>query len=110
MSRVFPKPIQELPEAELPFKGAKAFLSQSENHQILFMEFEEDVELPEHHHGSQWGIVLEGQIDLCIGGMQGSYLKGDTYFIPDGVRHSGKIHAGYADMTYFGQKDRYKAK
>ena len=106
----FPKPILDLPEADIPIKGVKAYLSQAENHQIIFMEFSEDVDLPEHEHESQWGIVLEGKIDLIVDGLQHTYSKGDRYFIPKGVKHSGKIFAGYADMTYFNQKDRYKTR
>ena len=74
------------------------------------MEFAEDVELTEHSHESQWGIVLEGRIDLVIDGVKNTYTKGDRYFIPKGVKHSGKIYAGYSDITYFDQKDRYKEK
>jgi quercetin dioxygenase-like cupin family protein len=110
LSKNFPNPVLNLPEADIPIKGVKAYLSQAENHQIIFMEFSEDVDLPEHSHESQWGIVLEGKIDLVINGIRHSYSKGDRYFIPKGVRHSGKIYGGYADMTYFDQKDRYGIK
>lgn len=106
----FPKPILNLPEADIPIEGVKAYLSQAENHQIIFMEFSEDVDLPEHTHENQWGIVLEGRIDLSVNGVCHSYTKGDRYFIPKGVPHSGKIFAGYADMTYFDQKGRYGIK
>ncbi len=108
--KLFPEPIRNLPEADIPIKGVKAYLSQAENHQIIFMEFSEDADLPEHEHESQWGIVLEGKIELVIDGEKRLYVKGDRYFIPKGVRHSGKIFAGYADMTYFAQKDRYDTK
>ena len=110
MSKIFPEPIMSLPEADIPLKGITAYLSQGENHQIIFMEFAEDVELTEHSHRSQWGIVLEGRIDLVIDGVKNTYTKGDRYFIPKGVKHSGKIYAGYSDITYFDQKDRYKEK
>jgi quercetin dioxygenase-like cupin family protein len=80
MSEIFPEPIRNLPLADVPLDGLKAYLSQAEEHQILFMQFSEDVELPEHSHDSQWGVVLEGKIDFTI----------------DGV--------------FFNQKDRYKAK
>lgn len=106
----FPNPILKLPEADIPINGIKAYLSQGEGHQILFMEFQEDVNLPEHSHESQWGLVLEGQIDLIINGEKRTYSKGESYFIPSGVRHSGKIYAGYADITFFNQSDRYKKK
>lgn len=110
MSKVFPDPIVNLPEADIPLKGLKAYLSQSDTHQILFMEFEKDVELQEHSHGAQVGIVLEGRIDLVIEGKRKTYTRGDRYYIPEGVPHSGKIYAGYADITFFDEPDRYSCK
>ena len=110
MNNLFPEPIKNLPEADIPLDGISAYLSQSENHQIIFMKFSKEVDLPEHSHESRWGIVLEGKIDLIIGGKKNTYIKGDRYFIPKDVKHSGKIYAGYADMTFFNQKDRYKIK
>ncbi|PKN32511.1 MAG: cupin domain-containing protein [Deltaproteobacteria bacterium HGW-Deltaproteobacteria-19] len=90
--------------------GINAYLSQSDTHQIIFMEFEKDVDLPEHSHAAQVGIVLEGRIDLVIGGRKATYSKGDRYYIPKGVLHSGKIYSGYADITFFDQPDRYSRK
>ena len=107
---IFPKPIRNLPEADIPLEGIKAYLSQSDTHQIIFMEFEKDVDLSEHSHAAQIGIVLEGQIDLTIDGKKKTYTKGDRYYIPDGVLHSGKIYAGYADITFFDEPDRYSMK
>lgn len=107
---IFPEPILNLPEADIPLKGIKAYLSQGPNHQVFFMEFREDTDLPEHSHESQWGVVLEGKIELVIDGVKNTYQKGDRYFIPRGVKHYGKIYAGYADITYFDQKDRYRVK
>lgn len=110
MKSVFPPAIQKLPQADVPLRGITAFLSQSETHQILFMTFEEDVELPEHSHECQWGVVLEGEIELTIGDKTARYRKGDRYEIPKGVKHSGHIHAGFAAMDFFDQPDRYRAK
>lgn len=110
MPDIFPEPIRNLPEADIPVSGIKAYLSQSESHQIIFMEFTEDVELPEHSHESQWAVVLEGKLDLTIDGVEHTYSKGERYFIPEGVKHSAKIYAGYADITFFNQPDRYQIK
>lgn len=110
MHPLFPPPIQKLPQADIPLKGLTAYLSQSADHQILFMEFTEDVDLPEHSHAGQLGIVLEGRIDLVIAGVPHTFRKGDRYYIPEGTLHSGRIHAGYADITFFDQKDRYQPK
>ncbi|MGD1047447.1 MAG: cupin domain-containing protein [Candidatus Krumholzibacteriaceae bacterium] len=74
------------------------------------MEFSEDVTVPEHSHESQWAVVLEGRIDLVIDGRERTLVKGDQYFVPRGVKHSARIHAGYADVTFFNQKDRYRRK
>jgi quercetin dioxygenase-like cupin family protein len=108
MPEVFPEPIRSLPQADVPLRGAKAYLSQSENHQIVFWRFDEDVEVPEHSHESQWGVVLEGKIDLVIEGVKRTYTKGDRVFIPKGAKHSAKIYAGYADISFFNERDRYK--
>jgi len=110
MRDVFPEPITSLPEADIPFSSVRAYLSQAETHQIIFMEFSEDAEVPEHFHESQWGIVLEGQIELTIDGVKRLYSKGDRYFILKGVKHSARVFAGYTDITFFNQADRYKVK
>jgi len=110
MSKNFPGPIVNLGEAGSSFEDATAYLSQGDNHQILFMEFDKDIDLPEHTHGSQWAVVLEGKIELVIDGIKNVYQKGDRYFIPSGVKHSGRIYAGYSDITFFGERNRYSRK
>jgi quercetin dioxygenase-like cupin family protein len=109
-NKIFPKPITDLPEADVPINGIKAYLSQGLNHQIVFMEFSEDVDVPEHFHESQWGIVLEGKIDLIIDGIINTYVKGDRFCIDRNIKHSARIYAGYASMEFFNQVDRYKEK
>ena len=108
MNSIFPEPVAELPLADIPLDGVEARLSQGEDHQILFMTFSEDVDLPEHSHEAQWGLVLEGEIELTIDGRKSTFVKGDRYYIPAGVVHSGKVFSGYADVTFFNEKDRYK--
>lgn len=110
MKTIFATPIQQLQEADIPIDGVKAYLSQSDSHQILFMSFEKDVDLPEHAHAAQIGFVLEGRIELVINGERNTFTKGDRYYIPAGIPHSGKIHAGYADITFFDEPDRYGKK
>lgn len=108
MAEVFPEGIRSLPRAAIPLKGVNAYLSQSDSHQVIFMKFDEEVELTEHSHESQWAVVVEGKIDMIIDGVDHTFQKGDSYYIPRGVKHSGKIYAGYADVTFFNQKDRYE--
>ncbi|MFX0204010.1 MAG: cupin domain-containing protein [Candidatus Hodarchaeota archaeon] len=71
------------------------------------MRFDKDVSVPEHSHAAQWGVVLDGEGELTIDGKLHKLKKGDTYYIPKGVTHSGKLKAGVKDVTVFDQKDRY---
>ena len=105
---IFSENIYKLPKADIPITGLEAYLSQGDEHQILFMEFQKDVEIPEHYHESQWGVVLEGKIELTVNGISQCYYKGDRYFIPNDILHSAKIYAGFTDITFFNQKDRYR--
>ena len=104
----FPDLIRRLPRADIPVEGLKAHLLQGEDRQVLFMVFHADAQVPPHAHASQWGTVLDGRIDLTIGAVRKTYGKGDSYFIPAGVEHSAVIYAGYADVTVFEDRDRYK--
>ena len=110
MDSIFPEPILKLPEADIPFKGIKAYLSQGEKHQIIFMEFEKDTDIPEHSHDSQWEIVLDGKVDYWEDGVKYTYKKGDRFFVPKDKKHSAKVYAGYASIAFFNQIDRYKKK
>jgi quercetin dioxygenase-like cupin family protein len=110
MAEVFPESVRNLPQADIPLPGLHAWLLQGENHQVLFMQFDEDAEIPTHTHESQWSTVLQGRIDLVAQGGARTYRQGDTYVVPRGVPHSARIHAGYADITVFDEKSRYKVK
>jgi quercetin dioxygenase-like cupin family protein len=110
MSSPFPAPILALPEADVPVKGVKAYLSQGDGHQVIYMHFSEDVDLAEHSHRAQWGIIVDGKVDLEIGGVMRTYRRGDNYFVPDGVKHHGHIYAGLVVVEYFDQADRYRRK
>ena len=110
MENIFPSPIRNLPEANIPIDGIKAYLSQAADHQLIFMQFAKDAELPEHSHAAQVGFVLSGKIELIIDGAKNEYSKGEIYYIPENVKHSGKIYAGYADITFFNETGRYKKK
>jgi len=110
MSQVFPESVAKLPEADIPVPGLKAFLSQGLDHQILFMEFQNDVEIPAHSHAAQWTVVLQGRMELEVEGVVQVCRKGDRILIPADARHSAHVHAGYADISLFDQPDRYKVK
>jgi quercetin dioxygenase-like cupin family protein len=109
-SKFPPAIITSHPSADIPFEGVKSHLIQAGEQQFIFMEFEKDVEVPEHSHEAQWAVVLDGEIEMTIGGVKTVFKKGDTYFVEKGVKHSAKIKKGYIDLTLFNQPDRYKVK
>jgi quercetin dioxygenase-like cupin family protein len=106
----FPEFVRELPTADIPIDGIRSWLFQGENQQFVFMEFSKNADVSAHSHEAQWGVVLDGQTDLTIEGKTRTLKKGDCYWLEAGQVHSAKIYAGYKDLTFFNQKDRYKSK
>lgn len=108
MNHFYPEVITQLPEADIPFQGVRGWLSQADDHQVVFFEIEAIGEVAEHKHGTQWGIVFDGEMKLNIGGQTKTYRKGDSYFIPEGVLHSAVFEKKTYLMDFFADKQRYK--
>jgi quercetin dioxygenase-like cupin family protein len=106
----YPEIIRQLPEADVPFKGVRGWILQGLNQQVLFMDIEPIGEVAEHSHGEQWGIVIDGEMDLTIGGETRVYRKGDSYLIPAGTPHSATFRTRVKALDFFADKDRYAPK
>ncbi len=106
----YPDMVKALPEADIPFKGVRGWILQGENQQAVFLEIEPVGQVSEHSHGAQFGVVIEGQMSLIIGGATRRYGKGDSYFIPAGVPHSAVFHTQFKAIDLFDEKHRYRAK
>jgi len=107
----FPKVIKDLPEAEVQFNGIKAWIAQGDKHQIVFFEMEPATLVPEHSHDyQQWGIVVEGEMELTIDGKARTCKKGDEYVIPARAKHYGKFLTKTRVIDFFSEKTRYKTK
>ncbi|MDN5202503.1 cupin domain-containing protein [Fulvivirgaceae bacterium BMA10] len=102
--------IAKHPSADIPVDGVTSRLIQAGQQQFIFMEFNQDVEVPKHSHNAQWGVVLDGEMEITIDGQTLFLKKGDTYYIKKDAIHSAKIKKGYKQLTLFDQKDRYKEK
>jgi len=110
MEKVYPDFITNLPEANISFKGVKGWLSQGDDHQVVFLEIEPIGAVTEHRHAEQWGIVVEGEMELTIGGVTETFRKGDYYHIPDGVMHSAVFRKKTLAIDVFAEKYRSRAK
>jgi len=106
----YPEMINRLPEADIAVPGCRGRIFRDGGQQLVFQEFQETVQVADHSHEAQWGAVLDGQIQMTIAGETQTYSRGDTFYIPQGVRHGATIFAGYKAIVVFDQKDRYPEK
>ncbi len=106
----FPELFRTLPEADVLIPGVKVRLLRGPTASAIFWEATEDTRVPEHRHGDQWGVVLEGEMRLTAGGEVRTCHRGDEYYIPAGVPHSAALKAGVRVIDFFDDPDRYRAK
>jgi len=110
-SQGFPEVITGLPEADVPFKGVRAWISQGEKHQLVFFEMDRSAQVPEHSHDyPQWGMVVEGEMELTIDGKMRICRKGDEYLIPAKAKHYATFPSRSRVIDLFSEKARYKPK
>ena len=107
----YPSVITTLPEADIQFKGIKAWILQGKEHQLGFFEMQTTAIVPEHSHSyPQWGMVIEGEMKLTINSKTRLCLKGDEYLIPAHAKHSATFQIQTRVMDLFSEKTRYKTK
>lgn len=110
-ARGYPEVIVRLPEADIQFKGIRARILQGEKHQLVFFEMEPSAQVPEHCHDyDQWGMMIEGRMELTINGETRTIEKGDEYVIPAQAKHYAKFPCKSRVMDLFSEKSRYKTK
>jgi quercetin dioxygenase-like cupin family protein len=102
--------VRSLPEADLPFEGVKGWVLQGGAQQVVFLEFTQDVEVPEHSHREQWEFALRGSVTLRMNGEETRFGPGESFFIPAGVPHAASVEAGYQAMIVFNEPERYRTK
>jgi quercetin dioxygenase-like cupin family protein len=107
MKYTLPEEIKTNPEIDVPIKGIRGWKVGGDHGLVVFLEIQSGTDLPEHYHCFQWGVVLEGAIELTIDGNRSLYRPGDTYIIPEGTPHSARIPGGALAMDYFADPDRY---
>ncbi len=104
----YPPLITRLPQADVPFPDIGAYMLRSADGLLVFFHFRQETVVPPHAHGAQWGTVLEGSVELTIGGVTRTYRPGDSYVIAAGEEHSARIPAGAKLIDFFEEPDRYQ--
>jgi quercetin dioxygenase-like cupin family protein len=107
---VFPDMIRNLPEVEVPFEDIRGWLLSGDDRQVVFFDILPTATVPAHSHCAQWGLMIEGEMDITIDGTTRRVGKGDWYFIPEGVEHSAVFLSRVNVIDMFDARDRYKAK
>ncbi len=106
----YPKMVTDLPEIDISLKGVRGWLLQGTDKQVVFFDIEPVGAIPEHSHGEQWGIVVEGEAELIVNGVKKIYRKGDHYHIPAGALHSATFRTQFKAIDFFAEANRYKPK
>ncbi len=106
----YPAMITNLPRVDLPLEGVTGWLLQATKQQVVFFEIQAGCSVPPHSHGEQWGIVVEGKMDLTIEGRTRRCQPGDSYHIPAGAVHGARFLTRFRAIDVFADADRYKAK
>ena len=106
----YPEMIESLPDIDLDIEGVRGKLLQAEGRQVVFFDIQPIGSIPPHAHGAQWGVVVDGRMELTIGGRTRTYTKGGSYYIPAGVEHSARFMTRCLIIDVFHDPDRYSPK
>jgi quercetin dioxygenase-like cupin family protein len=107
---LYPPMIEKLPEIAVPVPGVQGRLFQGTEMQAVFFSVETAAEIPPHAHQAQWGVVLEGEMELTVEGQARRYRRGDSYFIPAGAQHGVRILTPLKVLDVFDEPARYQPK
>lgn len=105
----YPQFMRDFPSLDVPFsdEDISTNVIRSDQGLVVFFTVHNDVIVPEHSHGPQWGALFEGAIELTVDGETRHCATGDRWDIPAGVRHSALLKAGSRLMDVFAEPDRY---
>ena len=110
MNDKFPDIIENLPDVDIALEGVRGKLLQAQDMQVVFFEIEPVGAIAPHSHDAQWGIVIEGEMDLTIGDETKTYRPGDSYYIPAGVLHGATFRTHFRALDLFAEPSRYQAR
>ena len=104
----FPEVFAKMPESDAPFCGIRMRLLRRPTASAIFTEATDAASAPEYAHGAQWGIVVDGEMELTIGGATRTYQKGEEYTTLARVVHGAKLRPGTRVIDVFDDPDWYR--
>lgn len=106
----YPEFVRSLPEVDVPIEGIRGWLMGDGRRQMVFFDILPSAVVPAHAHCAQWGLMVDGEMEITIGEVTRRVVAGDRYFIPEGVVHSATFLTRVNVIDIFDAGDRYKAK
>ena len=106
----FPAFFRDLPDIDLDAPGISGKLLQAGQRQVVLFRLEPVGEIPPHRHGAQWGVVLEGRVQLTVEGRTRTYGPGESYYIPAGAEHSADFPTRALVLDFFDEPERYRSR
>lgn len=106
LSASLPNFLDKLELVDVGLDGVRARVMRGEVLMVLF-EFTKDVDVPQHSHGSQFGIVLGGKLTVTCPTRSFTLEAGDSYAIESGELHAAQIAKGTILLELFEDADRY---
>lgn len=97
----WPSFVNRWPSAQMDIEGLSGRILKGDHGWIIFMAAAQDVHVPAHRHGAQWGITLDGRMELIIGDQARVFEHGETHFIPAGVEHAAVLYGGWRGLYLF---------
>ena len=103
----FPEFIRGLPMVDSPLASLRGWMLGTDQALAMFYEIPDGVEVPEHAHGAQWGVVLEGSIEFTIGGETRTYRRRRHLLRAGRVAAQRRHPPRYVGIDVFADADRY---
>ena len=110
LGALLPEEILALPTVEIPVAGVTGYSLNDDEKQVVFFIFEEGVSFPDHAHCEHRGIVVSGEVILEIDGQTNLYQTGDTYRVPEGVKHRTHFSRRTVIIDMSDAPNRYKVR
>jgi quercetin dioxygenase-like cupin family protein len=105
--QILPEEIVALPPVEIPVDGVTGYCLNDHEKQVVFFVFEEGVSFPDHSHCEQRGIIVSGEMVMEVDGTTNLYQTGDTYRVPEGVKHRTNFSKRTVLIDMSDAPDRY---
>lgn len=108
----YPPFMRALPALDIPYPDNLVSTNalRTDTALVVYFTVHEDLEIPPHSHGHQWGAMFAGEMELTVDGKTRTCRAGDTWDIPAGTVHGALIRGGSRLMDVFEEPDRYPLK